>query len=582
MSSVISSFAAKLRANPVWMAYLGVAIVAIVLRLWAAPATPLAFDQVQILQNAEQIYSGSPVLIGPRTGPADMFTGPLVYYLTAALMFIVPAPYTVIALALVCSLATGVTLAWLANHYRDQQWSLLIFGVWAVSPFIVSLDRIPWNPNLSILAAALCLFPVAQAQKRLSKLDLGFIFAGSFLGYQAHFSGLLLPGLVVATLLMHRQWRSAAWAVVAASLGLATSFLPTLVFDIRNNWLNLQGLQELLTNRDAVHSFRLGARLQHQLFIVIETLGKLLFFYASTPLIIVAGIGLVIADVWKTSTSTAWRSERTTIWLWALLTPLAFSFYRGSTPEYYYLILIPAFLLLITRWLLTLPSATARWSLITGLAVVTLWNQTYLLESRDLDLFNSVKVQEIVQENATSEVRYDIEAVETLGLQYLLAGKELTPGEPVTHIMYPYSGSVLSERISPSVAIWFDDRDLESTWIQEDDYLLEVKQPWRIWIDLQSAFSRLPATTYLIADEQDRPQASLLVTDKEIVPETKDLEGKDVCTISPTWQELCQDFPPRYQTILMTWQFNDFIFLLLADSEESADDIADAVRISQE
>ena len=45
-------------------------------RAYMPEAYIFGFDQVQILTNAEAITNGDLTLIGPRTGPADMFTGP--------------------------------------------------------------------------------------------------------------------------------------------------------------------------------------------------------------------------------------------------------------------------------------------------------------------------------------------------------------------------------------------------------------------------------------------------------------------------------------------------------------------------
>ncbi len=54
---------------------------------WLYPLDRLfEFDQNQIAVFAKQIIDKNFTLIGPRTGPAQFFTGPLIYYLGAILL----------------------------------------------------------------------------------------------------------------------------------------------------------------------------------------------------------------------------------------------------------------------------------------------------------------------------------------------------------------------------------------------------------------------------------------------------------------------------------------------------------------
>lgn len=58
-------------------------LVAAFFRTFSFQRFPFNFDQIQIAENSQKIFSGDLVLIGPRTGPAAMFTGPLIYYVAA-------------------------------------------------------------------------------------------------------------------------------------------------------------------------------------------------------------------------------------------------------------------------------------------------------------------------------------------------------------------------------------------------------------------------------------------------------------------------------------------------------------------
>lgn len=130
---------------------------------------PFNFDQVQIANASTQILLGKPTLIGPRTGPAEMFTGPLIYYLAAVISVFVEDHIAVIIVAVFLSLVTGLTILCLGKFYFGNNEAIILTSLWAFSPFLVHIDRIPWNPNLSVLAAVLVLFPL------LGKLENNFL-----------------------------------------------------------------------------------------------------------------------------------------------------------------------------------------------------------------------------------------------------------------------------------------------------------------------------------------------------------------------------------------------------------------------
>lgn len=86
----------------------------------------LGFDQVQILENASKILQGDLSLIGPRTGPASIFTGPLIYYLTSPILFIFGEVVAVYLTPLLFALITGLVLYWLVFYYVGPDEAVII------------------------------------------------------------------------------------------------------------------------------------------------------------------------------------------------------------------------------------------------------------------------------------------------------------------------------------------------------------------------------------------------------------------------------------------------------------------------
>ena len=198
-------------------------IIGILFRSYAWQAFSLSFDQVQILTNAEKIISGKLTLIGPRTGPANTFTGPLIYYLAALLIALFGSIKTAVLLPIILSTVTGLILYYLSIQYLDKKTALFSFIIWSISPLLINLDRILWNPNLSLMAFAFVFYPLIFA-KKINKVDLLLIALGSFLSYQAHFSAFLLPVIVfLITIIDHRPKK----LFFASLIGLIISLPPT-------------------------------------------------------------------------------------------------------------------------------------------------------------------------------------------------------------------------------------------------------------------------------------------------------------------------------------------------------------------
>ena len=406
--------------------------VGLLYRTHQSGAHPFGFDQVQIITNAERILTGQPTLIGPRTGPAAIFTGPLIYYLTALIMlFSNPYSASVITPVLLAAI-TALSLYYLFKRYVNQKSALIALSLWALSPFLINMDRVFWNPNLSLLAFSLVFFPIFFTKKAVL-CDYLLVFLGSFLAYQAHFSGLLiLPILLLLTLtkLVNKKY------LIATALGLGLSLLPTLVFDLRHNFLNYHGLISLITGgQTGAGPLSLLENFYHNLLITGETWIKL--FFLPQHFLWAGWSGLLILSliILKIKPTKINRS----ISLWLIMVALLLAFYQGEKPEYYFLISLPALLYyLVTilnhwRW---------QWLIIWLVALAGYSSQTIYGPNLDLSLGNSLAIyqqlMEINQQEGIKQVIYDVPHGQTAGLEYLVSQLELTPDQGSTvHLIYP-------------------------------------------------------------------------------------------------------------------------------------------------
>lgn len=378
----------------------------------------LGVDQVQILSNAEKILSGKPTLIGPRTGPADTFTGPLIYYLAAALIAIFDSIKTAVLLPIFLSALTALTLYCLTNHYIDKKTASIVTAIWSISPLFIYLDRIFWNPNLSLMAFSLVFWPLFFA-KKIKKQDLYLIILGSFLSYQAHFSAFLLPALVFLISLIYRRPKK---IFLASLLGLFFSLLPTLIFDLRHGFLNTKGIWLLLNSETS--SLTINSFLQNlfkNLLTTFELYSRLLYHGQNSITRSLIGLALLLASFFLEKN----KNHFIQILIWPLLVAFFVSFYMGSIPEYYFLITLPALF-----YLLAISLKKINKYFLLCLTIILIFNSAQFLRERTknlnegLSLGNSLaiknKIALIAKEKNIAEIIYFLPHASNFGLKYLI------------------------------------------------------------------------------------------------------------------------------------------------------------------
>ncbi len=497
------------------------------LRGFRYQAYPFGFDQVQIAKNASRIASGNPTLIGPRTGPANMFTGPLIYYLAAPFTFLVGSAYSTVTVALFISLLTGIGLYILSQKYLSSKNGLIISALWALSPLIIKYDRVPWNPNLTFLAAALTFIPFLK-NKKLNWLDAAFIASGVFLGYQAHFSGLLLLPLAGLGLLLKQQHK----LIVAPVLGFILTLAPTVLFDLRNDWLNLNGFLQLITNKDKVATYSIFKRLAQNGYIIIETTGKVFFQDSQLGLILSAGViiwlmflkqTLLTITQNKKSNLTSWQISFALIWI--TLTGVAIALYRGSNPEYYFFVILPVLLFIIAKVLIK--TQLELWLAILFLGGSSIFQTIEITKNLGLGIGPQQQVvnriHRIKQKHQIKEIVYDMKQIETLGLKYLLSLNSLTLSDSGAkiHIIYPNPElPYFDQNIAGSIGLWLDPRnDPNKTYFTQDKFIIGLPSGWHFHKSAQSS-ELAEAEIYLLADNNYETLRSLIVIPKKKLRET--------------------------------------------------------------
>lgn len=413
------------------------------------------FDQVQILNAADAIVAGDFTLIGPRTGPAQIFTGPAVYYITAGLKAVTRSVVAIALLSLILSIVTGLFLIVLSKKYLEHPFDILFLACWSLSPLIISFDRIPWNPGLTFLAASLVFFPLRNT-KNSTRLDLFFITLGSFLGYQAHFSGFILPIIVFASCLLFKKSLNLLWC---SFFGMLLSVMPTMIFDFRHGWSNVHGLFQLLSNQSSPNVLSTLGQIGNSLRITVETIGKILCIGNSYQLSLIVGIYVVVVNVFIMFKRKELESFISLIWL--TLSAVMIGLYRGSKPEYYYFIVLPAACMMLAEvWQTCFSSIKYR-----RLLAVFLIAYSIMVSRANSDQELSLKNQRsaisralaIGKNQTIKSIVLDIKPEHSYGFSYLLKNIHFNANGQNVHLIYPNQDRFSADPKN-SIGIWLDPR----------------------------------------------------------------------------------------------------------------------------
>lgn len=473
----------------IWLA-LAIITVGLVARVYQWQNYAFGFDQVQMVQRGQEILSGDQILIGPKTGGGDMYIGPLSYYFTAFFLLLAPMPYTLILMANVWNLLTGAALYFFSKDTFSQRQRFILLSLWAFSPFIIEIDRIPWNPSSLFFATVLVIFPLLRRlnDRPWRLMDGVSLLSGIVIATNSHFSGFMLPIMMLIILVSTKKisWKTLGLLI----LGSVVSVLPLLIFDLRNNWLNVRGVMDFLFFSDKVDAsaWHLLVKIIDSFRISIENSGKVIFFPNQYLLNLFTGFALFFGSAYYGIKHK--HPLLLGLMTWVGIVAVLYGFYSGAKPEYYYLIQFPAVLMILT---LVLDQFLKQKVITFGLLFFAAYSlsvsaQRYLPSTR-LEIGNAWQVAKaaifLSEHTPISTVTYDMQFVHSEGLRYLLGNSiTLVPDGQELHLIYPGGKNDFATQRFGEVLLWLDPRtDPAQDYVSTPTYILHSPKEFTLLLD---------------------------------------------------------------------------------------------------
>lgn len=194
-------------------------------------------DQGRDLLAASAILNGKLTLIGPTTGLAGVFHGPLWYWLLAIFSFLAGGnPKLILSFIVILYGVVELWLFWVVNKFYGKFAALVLLGLISFSSFFIASNGQLWSPSmttLSTMVAMGALMGIVNGKKWWWLLGLAL---GANIQFEAAGGVFLLVSWVLAIIFVLKpigQFRDYIFGLIT----LASTFIPQLIFEFRHGFL---------------------------------------------------------------------------------------------------------------------------------------------------------------------------------------------------------------------------------------------------------------------------------------------------------------------------------------------------------
>lgn len=199
-------------------------------------------DQGRDLLAAWAIVHGKLTLIGPTTGLAGVFHGPLWYWLLALLSFLGSGdPKFILSAIVFLYLVVELWLFWVIKRFYGPWPAIVSVGLISLSPFFIAINGQLWSPSmvtLSMMVAIIALIAIANGKKWFPLLGLAL---GANIQFEAA-GGFFLLIAVILTLIFIAPPKIKLFDWLLLLGGFLATLIPQALFEARHGFLMTNNL----------------------------------------------------------------------------------------------------------------------------------------------------------------------------------------------------------------------------------------------------------------------------------------------------------------------------------------------------
>lgn len=281
-------------------------------------------------------------LLGPRvTDDSGFFLAPYFTYILTP-FYVVTGLNPIALVAFIIALQTTFFItSWVViKKLFSEKTAILFLALYTFSSFFVKYDAIPWWPillPLGMVAMWFILHKIYHYSGLLWWVLLGML-SGLLMNMHFQFAFILVFCAVFITALPKKNIRG----IIAAFVAFACMFLPLFLFDVRHNFLN--------TNLFIAYFTKGGVKDFLAWLPVFEnTISQAVVPYRHIVVAFSVYILLVVLSFRHSRSEGFTRTFFIATTAMLLLLPFAFSYYGKRPSEYYFLVYIPYFYIIIAH-----------------------------------------------------------------------------------------------------------------------------------------------------------------------------------------------------------------------------------------
>ena len=328
-----------IRKHYVPLAFFGLLLIGLYLRFWNIEnTTEFGWDQARDAWKVRDILMGTIVFDGPRTGIGHFNLGPIWYYYLAPFYFLtrldpIAAQYGNILVYFF----NFVVFAWVSSKIFGFKSAILATYIFTISGELIAMGKTPWNVSPVLGVSVLifyCIHEIVLHKKYVFMLPLMFL-TGLFL--HLHFAVVFLPPIIMCSMIFAKDKRKVIYYGLLGLPLLLVWAIPLMLLEIQWKGDNSNWFRNFLSNYliEGFH-FRFFMLRIHDAFIQYERILSIPHSMAWGKFV----VPLIFVLVCATERGKV-LIRNYLMFLWFLIPAVIYSFYSGTTSEYYVLLNAP-------------------------------------------------------------------------------------------------------------------------------------------------------------------------------------------------------------------------------------------------
>ena len=303
------------------------------------------YDQGRDAIKLFNMVAGDLTLVGPTSGLAGFFLGPLWYYIgLPGFILSNGSPYGISLwyIFLACLSVPVMALISKKLFANSYKWQLITFCLLAFLPASVNGSIFIWNPLLAIPLIAGTIYSLLQARQSRLFLFYAFLLLGFTLHAEFAYAVFIIPVVFLSVPVIRKKLSILDYLI--SGFALLITFVPQILFEIKNNFIMTKSLSGAILSDESNISFvKLLSQRPSQL--LVSTSDLLFGNSTSAMLITILFLLIIIYGCYRSIKNKS--SEWQIISLITVAPYIGFMMWRGNYGNFFSYYLTPHFIPLV-------------------------------------------------------------------------------------------------------------------------------------------------------------------------------------------------------------------------------------------